>query len=435
MGKKIVRILFTTAFFCVISSLLYGVFERGNSWWAEILRARIKYAIWKPERINFIPSQGDLHNEQQREPTLTVSPSPATEVARLSDRRKDNKTATPIIDLESSITLQPSSTALPNVQLLQQVPHIYQSWNNCGPANLTMVLRHWGWTFEQEQVATELKPNKLDKNVSPWEIKSFVEKFTDLKAVIRVGGDVALLRRFIAEGFPVLIEKGYESQTFEGWMGHYQVIIGYDDNKRWFIAHDSYKGPGQVIAYENILSTWRAFNFIFILLYPPEKEEQIFRLLGHLKDELASYRYSKEIALAETLALDGRDLYFAWNNLGTSQLMLGEFAEAAEAFDRSFEIYTTIPYESRPWRMIWYQSGPYQAYYETGRYQDVIDLATTTLKSMATPLLEESFYWRSMARLAIGEYSLALKDLRACLEAHPGFVLCSQLLENLEDAN
>lgn len=69
----------------------------------------------------------------------------------------------------------------------------------------------------------------------------------------------------------------------------------------------------------------------------------------------------------------------------------------------------------------WYQTGPYWAYYYTGRYQDVIKLATTTLDTMSEPVLEESYYWHALAREASGDSKGALKDLQSALKFHPGF--------------
>ena len=71
--------------------------------------------------------------------------------------------------------------------------------------------------------------------------------------------------------------------------------------------------------------------------------------------------------------------------------------------------------------MMWYQIGPYQAYYSTGRYQDVIDLATETLKTMSEPVLEESYYWRALAKESLGDHKGALDDLQSSLKYHPGF--------------
>ncbi len=88
------------------------------------------------------------------------------------------------------------------------------------------------------------------------------------------------------------------------------------------------------------------------------------------------------------------------------------------------------PNSARPWRITWYQTGPFFAYYFTGRYQDVINLTTQTLDITSEPVLEESYYWRGRAYLALGETESGVEDLQACLEAHPGFAPCEQELRN-----
>ena len=82
--------------------------------------------------------------------------------------------------------------------------------------------------------------------------------------------------------------------------------------------------------------------------------------------------------------------------------------------------------------MLWYQTGPYAAYYYTGRYWDVISLADTTLSTMQSEKnLEETYYWRGMARLALGDSAGAIDDFRTSLSYHPGFVPPAYQLQQL----
>ncbi len=83
---------------------------------------------------------------------------------------------------------------------------------------------------------------------------------------------------------------------------------------------------------------------------------------------------------------------------------------------------------------MWYRFGPYEAYYHTGRYQDVVDLADTTFMWVGRPVLEESFYWRALAYEALGEADLAASDLREALTINPNFAAARLALENLEAA-
>ena len=93
----------------------------------------------------------------------------------------------------------------------------------------------------------------------------------------------------------------------------------------------------------------------------------------------------------------------------------------------AFSYYANLDTKTRPYRIVWYQTGPYYAYYYSGRYQDVINLANITLASTNEPYLEESYYWRAMAEAALGEFESAQADVQSCLDIHPGFVACSSL--------
>lgn len=144
-------------------------------------------------------------------------------------------------------------------------------------------------------------------------------------------------------------------------------------------------------------------------------------ILGAQADLNTNYESALQRATEETSSLSGRDLFFAWFNRGTNLNYLHDYQTAATAYDAAFANYPTIPEAQRPWRMLWYQTGPYFAYYYTGRYQDVVDLATATLNVVNESVLEESFYWRGMAKLALGETDAAIADFRKAVEAHPGF--------------
>ena len=77
----------------------------------------------------------------------------------------------------------------------------YQGWNNCGPTTLTNALTYFGYTDDQLRAANYLKPNREDKNVSPWEMVRFVNSQVPelpVYALTRMGGTVDLLKTLIA---------------------------------------------------------------------------------------------------------------------------------------------------------------------------------------------------------------------------------------------
>lgn len=388
------------------------------AWRINDLAGRVKYAISPPEKVVFIPQEKAAVPSQSapsRSPTLSSVP---TSKVALTD--------TPFS--------APTQTATPNPDRvsLTGFRHEYQTWNNCGPATLGIALSFWGWEGDQQPIAAFTKPSSRDKNVMPYELVAFVEEETEFDVVSRVGGDVDLLKRFLASGMPVIIEKGFEGTMLEGWMGHYVLVTGYSDAEERFTVQDSFYGPDQGMSYADLESYWRAFNFAFLVVYPTDRREAVERVLGPLVDEGYSYRSAAETASNEIYLLTGRDQFFAWFNRGTSLMRLQDYGGAAQAYDQAFLLYPSLPEKNRPWRMMWYQTGPYWAYYYTGRYQDVIDLATKTLDAMSQPALEESYYWRALARLALGDNKGAIKDLRSSLEYHPGFEPALTQLQQLK---
>ena len=416
MRKTVIVLAISIPVLCLLGALLFNlpIIQEKIGWRIEALRADIKYALDPPEQVVFVP-EGSTVTEAVTLPT-TAPPSPTPTISLETVEPTPVPTATPLP------TLTP--TPLPPNANLSGILHQYQMWNNCGPANLAMALSYWGWQGDQRNTAEYLKPNQRDKNVMPYEMEAYIEEQTALEAVTRVGGDLNTIKAFISAGYPVIAEKGFEGTGFDGWMGHYQVVTGYDDNTNQFFVQDSYKGPDRPIEYQDFIDHWRAFNYTYLVPYPPERRQQVLDILGLQAYDNFNNHYAAQKALEETAMLTERDLYFAWFNHGTNLIALQDYAAAASSYDTAFANYEQIPEEQRPWRMLWYQTGPYFAYYYTGRYQDVINLATTTLDAMSEPILEESFYWRAKARLAIGENEIAVEDLQQCLEVHPDFAPC-----------
>jgi tetratricopeptide (TPR) repeat protein len=81
---------------------------------------------------------------------------------------------------------------------------------------------------------------------------------------------------------------------------------------------------------------------------------------------------------------------------------------------------------------MWYQTGPYFAYYYANRYSDVINLANTTLNdTISKPILEESLLWRGRAYYMLGDTQSAIKDYRAALKVHVNWTPAIQALHEL----
>jgi tetratricopeptide (TPR) repeat protein len=303
-------------------------------------------------------------------------------------------------------------------------------WNYCGPANLSMALTFWGWDGNRDVVGKAIKPNDKDKNIMPYEMQDFVSgNAPGLTSLLRYGGDIDLLKRMVAAGFPVVAEKGYYEVDYTGklgWLGHYQFVTGYDDTKGVLIVQDTYiaNGKNHEFPYADFVEGWRSFDYVFLVVFPEERSDEVYAALGPYSDPDWAARHALEVGQQEAESLTGIDQFFAWFNQGTSHTILKDYADAGTAFDYALgTLYPNLPEDKmRPYRVMWYETWPYWAYYYTGRYQDVINLANTTLyDTISEPVLEESFYWRGLAKEALGDQGGAIDDYRQSIRLNPNF--------------
>ena len=86
-----------------------------------------------------------------------------------------------------------------------------------------MALSYWGWDGTHDDAAKSLRTYSKDKNVMPYEMVDFAGiAGRAWGRLTRVGGDLDLLKRLIAAGFPVIVEKGPHFQGYQlsrspGW--------------------------------------------------------------------------------------------------------------------------------------------------------------------------------------------------------------------------
>lgn len=330
----------------------------------------------------------------------------------------------------------PEPAAAPNSARAERLPPAYQlagftyhaqMWNNCGPATLTMALSYYGYTDDQVRAANWLKPNSEDKNVSPWQMAFFVNNQVPelpVYALVRYGGTLELLKRLIANDFPVIIEEGYDPpRAAQGWMGHYLLIIGYDDTAQQFMTHDSYDGANHPYSYEHIAEFWQHFNYTYLVVYESGREPELLELLGSDADPAQNVINALGIAQAEATANSADP--FAWHNLGSNYTMLATYfpADAQTYYEYaalSFDEATRAG-DGLPWRMLWYQFYMYEAYFAVGRYDDMITLAQAKLNDGGGQYVEETFYYGGLAREGKGEYERALNNYNEALRFNPNF--------------
>ena len=344
------------------------------------------------------------------------------------------ETATPLPPTPTATPLPtPTSTPIPipTTARLTPINHQFQEWNNCGPATLAMTLSYFKLNLSQKETAAVLKPNPEDRNVSPYEMAAYVNEQTSFQAIHRVNGNHNIIRRLVSNGIPVILEIGIEPPgefRWLGWYGHYMLVVAYDDDQANYWVYDSWLGTseeplanahpdGRILTYETVDTFWPHFNRNYIVVYTPEQATLVAEIIGDDMSDNDMWQASLIQAQADVQA-DPENPFF-WFNLGTNYNALELYEAAAAAFDQARTI-------GLPWRMLWYQFGPYEAYYAIGRYNDVILLADVTLKDR--PYFEESFYYKGLALQALGEVDEAQQQLERAAHFNPNFALATSAL-------
>jgi hypothetical protein len=350
------------------------------------LYSTLYYRLNPPSENVFGPSQQGTLDASVLASLTAMAPTqtPVPEQTPTPEGDPAQPTATP----EPTPTLVPFPAAF----TLDGMGLEYQSFNNCGPANLSMDITYWGWPSNQAVTEAGLKTHKDDRNVMLSEMRDYVIEKTDLMALIRYGGTLDTLKRLVSNGYPVLLERGHTD-------------------------------PIMTLSYDELMLDWAHFDGIYLVVYPPEREAEVLTLLGSDADTAVNLQNALDQVTARIQDVSGRELFFAWYSRGSILVEMQNYLEAAQAYDQAFAVYAQLPPGERPWRITWYQVGAYPAYYYTGRYQDTLDIAMQTITNTSLPSLPETWYWAGRAAAALRMNDDAISHYRKALEYHPGWAL------------
>jgi len=196
------------------------------------------------------------------EPTATLTPTP---------------TSTPIPMPTPTSTPRPTLTPLPDSTLLKPMNYQPQTYNNCGPCSIAILLGYYDHWITQQDVNEYVAAGPA--------LCDFVDYVPQYQLMARVyqppaSRDQNLLlavRRLVANRIPVIVNQRLEPDSN---IGHYRVIRGYDDVAGEFISDDPLqsKGPEYRISYD-------AFDEIsnpggVIPIYPPRMDGFVQSLMG-----------------------------------------------------------------------------------------------------------------------------------------------------------
>ena len=302
--------------------------------------------------------------------------------------------------------VQTTTMEIPSYKLLTMPTHFYQTFNNCGPATLAMILNYYNVSTTQAEIGLKLRPyqnpkgDNDDKSVSVEELQKEAEIY-GFNAYYLPNGTVEKVKMFIANDIPV-VTVTWLTATED--VGHYRIITGYDDKKEQFMQNDSYQGPNRTYSYEEFLALWQPFNYRYLIVVEPEKKHLVEQILGEEIDPQIAWENALLRAKQEATA-DPNKSYPIFNQ-AVAYFYLGKFEETKSAYEQvQFKV---------PPRMLWYQYEPIKAYKELKEYNSALALIqkiiSTNNKAFAElyKLRGDIYVEQNLPEKAKQEYELAI---------------------------
>lgn len=269
--------------------------------------------------------------------------------------------------LQTPNTISPTSTPkpLPAEKTILNDYWIVQTFNNCGPASLSMALSYFDIQKSQEELGVALRPyqnadgDNDDKSVSLEELAKKAREY-GLLTYHRPNGNITILKQFIAQDIPVISRTWLHVNED---IGHYRVVKGYNENNQTIIQDDSYEGANLSFSYDNFNTMWEKYDYEYLVLVPKEKKAFAESILGRNLDEKFAWQEAVKNNEAK-LAKNPSDIYTRFN-LSVVYYHVGEYKKSVEEFEK-------VQYQL-PLRTLWYQIEPIQAYLALNQHEKVFE--------------------------------------------------------------
>lgn len=285
---------------------------------------------------------------------------------------KLNSSHTVITSAPTSIPT-PSLTPVqvPNSYVIPHLSHSFQTFNNCGPSSLSMALSYHGITASQQVLGNSLRPYQVangdndDKSVRLDELAKEAEKY-GFATIHRPGGNIDLMKKFIANDMPVITRT---LTHVDEDIGHYRLLRGYDSNS--LIQDDSLQGKDLRYSNDEFNALWKRFNYEYLVIVPNEKLELAKEIAG--EDWDTNNAWQKTLSNAEKQLSQNPQDIFARFNLSVALYHVGRYQEAIANFE---QIERALPF-----RTLWYQQEPIEAYYKSGDYDEVFKITSDIIEN------------------------------------------------------
>lgn len=267
----------------------------------------------------------------------------------------------------------PTPSPIPEAYTIPLKTHVIQTFNNCGPATLSMALSYLGVNKSQAELGNTLRPYQVaggdndDKSVTLSEVASQAETY-GLHAYLRPNGTPEKIEQFIALGLPVVTRTWTHPDED---IGHYRVVRGYDHVKQVLIQDDSLQGKDIPYSYVDFNTIWEPFNYEYLVIVDDSRKEQVEKILGEDLDSETAWRRAL-VRNAEVLSKDPSNwhLGFARSRI---YYYLGDYKKSVEEFEKVED--------KLSFRTLWYQMEPILSYQKLGNKERVFEITDDILNN------------------------------------------------------
>jgi len=322
---------------------------------------------------------------------------------------------------------QPTTLKTPPASYqLRQATHTYQTFNNCGPATLSMFLSYFDINVDQKTLGDQMRPyqhpqgDNDDKTIFPAEFTDWAAAYGEdigLNVIYRPNGSIELLKYFLSNDIPVVAKTWLNLKED---IGHFIIVRGYDDDKQVVIVDDSYYGPNRKYSYYDFLSLWQSFNFGYIVAYENSQADVVQEILGAEMDKAVAWQNAVTRAHKEHELVP--DNIYPLYNLAVGYYHVDNYEDSVKYFEQV---------ESRlPRRMLWYQIEPIKSYVELGDYGRVFELIKNILEN-GNKAFSELYFIRGQIYLERGETNKAKQEFEQAVYYNSSYENARKALEQL----
>ena len=228
----------------------------------------------------------------------------------------------------------PEPKAAPSSAVIEDMKHVWQSLNNCGPASVVMALSSFGVDVSQETARLPLRGTNILSGMGPQKVDGWVNESFGLRSVWRNNGTNDLLRRLVANGFTPMVTQWMQDPRVSR-IAHWRVVRGYDDAAATFYVNDPMLGHMVPLSYQWFQSSWQPFSYRYMVIYDPKDEALVKAIVG---DDWNDTKMRKNFYERTKVEAYAQDTSAAWLAYGEASYGYGSFKEAVAAFERGMAL-------------------------------------------------------------------------------------------------